>query len=233
VAAKTEQLEPRRISWQSWAALIYVLVLYPVAWGNGSRTLHPGLHAVLANGSRWGWYAFFGTVFVLEWAGFFLCLWALRSEGRKAKEIGLYSRHFTVYLILFGVAIAAFSAVVVAMELGRLPTHPADPHSLFGFTSAAERFFWLALSLTGGVCEETIFRGFAITYLRRLVRSTWLAVLISTLAFAYMHGGLMEGLFLFGMRFALGVLFAVIYLWRKSLLPSMFLHFLTDAVFAL
>jgi hypothetical protein len=219
---------PRQFSWQAWLALAYVLLLYPIGWGKFGH-LHPGLQALVASGSRTGWYSFWGTVFVIEWIGFFLCLCVLRSEARASREIGLYSRRLRLYLLLFTIAVLGFSALFVAQGLHWIPSRPADPHGLFSILTAAERFFWLAMAITGGVCEETMFRGFAITYLRRLVRSTWLAVLLATLAFAYMHGGLHQGLVPFLIRFALGLVFAGIYLWRDSLLPGMFLHFLIDA----
>lgn len=230
---ETRLIMLRRFSWQAWLALAYVMLLYPLVWGNSSTRLHPGLQALLASGSRWGWYSFWGTVFVVEWTGFFLCLWALKSEGRTAREIGLYSPRLKLYYLLFGLAIVGFSAVFIAKGLDWLPSHPSNPHSLLSFTSEPELFFWLAMSITGGVCEETMFRGFAITYLRKLVGSTWVAVLLATLAFAYMHGGLHQGMFLFTMRFAIGLVFAGIYLWRDSLLPPMLFHFLIDAVTAL
>ena len=220
--------EPRRFSWQAWLALAYVLLLYPIGWGSGP--LHPGLRALVASGSRMGWYSFWGTVFIIEWIGFFLCLWALRSEGRASREIGLYSQRLRLYLLLFTLPVLGFSALFVAQELHWIPSRPGDSHGLFSFLTTAERFFWLAMSITGGVCEETMFRGFAISYLRRLVRSTWLAVLLATLAFAYVHGGLHQGLVPFLMRLAVGLVLAGIYLWRDSLLPAMFLHFLIDAI---
>jgi hypothetical protein len=183
----------------------------------------------VASGSRTGWYSFWGALLIIEWIGFCLCLWALRSEGHASREIGLYSRRLRLYLLLFTIAVLAFSALFVAKGLHWIPSRPADPHSLFSTLTTAERFFWLAMLITGGVCEETMFRGFAITYLRRLVPSTWLAVLLATLAFAYMHGGSHQALVPFLTRFALGLVYAGVYLWRDSLLPAMFLHFLTDS----
>lgn len=232
VGEEARPLQPRRLSWQAWLAFAYVIFGYPMGWGNFSH-IHPGLHALVTNGSRWGFYSFWGTIAVIEWAGFFLCLWALYSEGRTASEIGLCSRRLRLYVVIFIVAVTGFGAIFVAKALNWMPSRPADPHALGSFTSTPEHFFWLAMSITAAICEETMFRGFAITYLRRLLRSTWLAVLLSTLAFAYMHGGLHQGAAKFGVRFVLGLVFAGIYLWRKSLPPAMLLHFLIDAAFAL
>lgn len=231
IHAETQAVDPRRLWWQAGLALAYVILLYPVGWGNFGH-LHPGLQALVENGARWGWYSFWGTVFIVEWVGFFLCLWALRRDGRAQREIGLYSGRFRLYVVLFIVAIVGFSALLVAKGLHWIPSGPSYPHGLFSFTSPAERFFWLAMAITGGVCEETMFRRFAITYLRRLVRSSWLAILLSSLAFAYVHGGLHEGTGPFAVRLALGLVYAGIYLWRDTLLPAMLLHFLMDAFMA-
>ncbi len=109
LSEETRPVHPRRFSWQAWLALVYALLAYPIGWGNFGR-LHPGLHA-LTNGSRLGWYSFWGAVFLIEWIGFFLCLWALRSEDRAVREIGLHSRRFRLYLVFFILAIAGFSGV--------------------------------------------------------------------------------------------------------------------------
>jgi uncharacterized protein len=230
--AETQTVEPKGLSWQAWLALIYVVLLFPVGWGNFSHLL-PGVHAVVANGSRGGWYSFWGTICVIEWIGFLLCLWALRAEGRSGREIGLYSPRLRLYLILFVVAIVGFGATIfVARGLGLVHSRHPNANSLFSFTSAPERFFWLAASMTAAVCEETMFRGFAITYLRKLMGSTWLAVLLATFAFAYVHGGFHQRMILFVYRFVIGLIFAGVYLWRGTLLPAMFLHFVIDAFFA-
>src|SRR6516162_8963197 len=116
VGEEARPLQPSRMSWQAWLALAYVIFGYPMGWGYFSH-IHPGLQALVTNGSRWGFYSFWGSIAAIEWAGFFLCLWALYSEGRTATEIGLCSRRLGLYVVIFIVAVTGFGAVFVAKAL--------------------------------------------------------------------------------------------------------------------
>lgn len=73
------------------------------------------------------------------------------------------------------------------------------------------------------VAEETIFRGYLLLRLRIVTRSTSVAVLIASILFALGHGyeGVM-GLLIVGF---MGVIFALLYLWRESLIAPMVMHF--------
>ncbi len=78
------------------------------------------------------------------------------------------------------------------------------------------------------IAEETIFRGYLILRFKTVTGSTVAAVLLSSLIFALGHG--YEGLAGMISVFILGIIFAIIYLWRKSLVAPMVMHFLTDFI---
>ena len=74
--------------------------------------------------------------------------------------------------------------------------------------------------------EETIFRGYLIRRFITVTRHPWAAVLFSSLIFSIGHG--YEGMAGVISIFCLGVVLAVIYLWRKSLVAPMVIHFCID-----
>lgn len=76
------------------------------------------------------------------------------------------------------------------------------------------------------VAEETIFRGYLMLRLKDLTGSMTAAVIISSAVFALGHG--YEGAAGVGAVFVLGILLALIYVWRKSLVAPVALHFLID-----
>ncbi len=76
------------------------------------------------------------------------------------------------------------------------------------------------------VAEETMFRGYMMLRLNDLTGSMTAAVIISSGVFALGHG--YEGAASVGAVFVLGVLLALIYIWRKSLVAPVVLHFLID-----
>lgn len=78
------------------------------------------------------------------------------------------------------------------------------------------------------LAEETIFRGYLILRFQTATGSTAAAVLLSALVFTLGHG--YEGaaqVFTVGM---MGVVLALVYLWRKSLVAPMVMHFLQDFI---
>jgi membrane protease YdiL (CAAX protease family) len=78
------------------------------------------------------------------------------------------------------------------------------------------------------ITEETIFRGYLILRFRTITRSAAWAVIISSFVFSLGHG--YEGSSGVVTVGVMGVIFAVIYLWRRSLTAPMVMHFLQDFV---
>ena len=76
------------------------------------------------------------------------------------------------------------------------------------------------------VTEETLFRGYLLLRFRQLLKSTPAAVFLSAMIFSIGHGYQgTGGVIAVG---TMGILFALIYLWRQSLLAVMMIHFLQD-----
>ena len=236
IGAELQPVQPRILSWQAWLALAYVILVFPVGWGNLVAPfigrLFLGQHAALIIGPNWGWYLFWGALAAIECLGCCLCLWAVRSEGHTVREIGLYSARLRFYLSFLFASLVVFSIVLIGKEWGWISTR-ADDNPVLRLSSIGRHFFFLGLIIIGASCEEIMFRGFAITYLRRLVRSPWFAVVLSTAAFAYMHGGLRQGFDELVSRFVIGLMLAGVYLWRGSLFPAILAHYLIDASFTL
>jgi len=141
--------------------------------------------------------------------------WTSRRLGREiALGVVLYLPMLAVLVILGGLLRA----------VGLEPPHPPPaglvPHSL------AERALASLLVVVVAVAEETMFRGYLLLRLGAVTRSTTAAVVLSTLAFAAAHtysgsGGVVSVA-------VLAVVFALVYLWRKSLVAPIVLHFLQD-----
>ncbi len=76
------------------------------------------------------------------------------------------------------------------------------------------------------VAEETIFRGYLILRFNQLTGSIASAILLSSAVFSLGHG--YEGTAGLGTVGVLGIILALVYLWRKSLVAPVVLHFLID-----
>jgi len=94
--------------------------------------------------------------------------------------------------------------------------------------TAEERLWWAFLSITAGICEETLFRSFLLLYLRS---DPWrlgpgVAILVACVLFALGH--LYQGVLPAVGTGVLALLFFVLFLGSGNLLLSMTLHAITD-----
>lgn len=85
-----------------------------------------------------------------------------------------------------------------------------------------------ALVAVVAVAEETIFRGYLLLRLKPLTRSVGIAVILSSIIFGMGHG--YEGTAGMVSVTVLGVAYALVYEWRRSLVAPIVMHFLQDFV---
>jgi uncharacterized protein len=94
-----------------------------------------------------------------------------------------------------------------------------------------EKKLWNYVSLTAGVTEEIIYRGFLIFALAYLFPnfSIWIVILLSSLLFglAHTYQGFLTGVL---RTTTVGILFSILYIGLGSILPLIAFHFLIDYV---
>jgi membrane protease YdiL (CAAX protease family) len=106
---------------------------------------------------------------------------------------------------------------------------PATPQPSFLAAAGLGEFilaFFLVLIVA--VAEETIFRGYLILRFSAIAGSRTVAVLVSTVIFSLGHG--YEGTAGVITVGVLGLTFALVYVWRKSLVAPVVMHFLQDFI---
>ncbi|HAE43743.1 MAG TPA: hypothetical protein DCG34_12630 [Clostridiales bacterium] len=84
---------------------------------------------------------------------------------------------------------------------------------------------FLLLALTPGVCEELLFRGFALRPLENKLGPKW-AILITSLAFAMVHLDFIRLI----PTFILGLAFGFVSVKTRSIFPSIILHTVNNSV---
>jgi membrane protease YdiL (CAAX protease family) len=127
---------------------------------------------------------------------------------------------FVVGLVLVAVAAAAI--------LAHNHVTVSSKGSILGQVVAVPLALRIALVLTAGVCEEILFRGYAIERLRALTGNVWIAALVGTVLFTLAHVpryGLTQGL---AGVFVVGAILSAIYVWRRNLLACIVLHWFVD-----
>jgi membrane protease YdiL (CAAX protease family) len=103
---------------------------------------------------------------------------------------------------------------------------PARQSSFLTVSGPANVVLGLTIVTVVAVVEETIFRGYLMLRFQAVTGRISAAVLLSSLVFSLGHG--YEGVAGAISVFVLGALFALIYLWRSSLVAPVLLHFLVD-----
>ena len=178
---------------------------------NGSRltTVHDDLHTI-----------------VLEWsivailAAIAFGLQRLRPRFFRLRPLGWLD-------ILFAIA-ALVAALLLSGVISRLVTAPKfDLHQIASVPLAVR----VCLVLTAAVCEEFIFRGFAIEELGLLTGSRWIGAFGSLAFFALGHAGVYGFSTALLIPASVGLVLTLLYMIRKSLPVCMLVHGAIDAVF--
>lgn len=201
-------------------ALAIILVIAPLASALlAKRGAQSGARAKHARYAR--------TLLIL-WSMAALALWALRLHGQGPADVGLVpprdpvAAYLTVLAFIFGLTL-------LGLMSGRSVDQTyAERIRRIAPLSMGDWLWYVPLALSAGVCEEFLYRGYALAVLSSLTGSTAIGVIVSTAAFGLAHAyqgrrGI-AGTALFGLFFALVVVF-----WG-SLWPCIIGHALQDLI---
>lgn len=158
----------------------------------------------------------------------------VRSRRQTAASLGVTARHLGRNLLAgLGALVIAYVLIYAIM----LPLAFAWPGAIDQMQENVRRIRqvvpdlhpagFLALAATVGVYEELLFRGFLMTRLRRGTGSWTVAVLISTAIFTALHAPDQMPVALVPVA-VLSLVFSVVTVWRRSLVPAVVAHTLFD-----
>jgi membrane protease YdiL (CAAX protease family) len=147
-------------------------------------------------------------------------------SGWGAAELLLAPVPPAPFLLWVAGLVAAALAVFVVGHLLGFREQPLTVHLLP--VTVLEKAWFAALSLTAGITEELIFRGFLLTALITATGSVPLGVLLSAGVFGVLHG--YQGAWGAARPAVLGVLFGISAVATGSVLPAMAAHAAVDLV---
>ena len=87
---------------------------------------------------------------------------------------------------------------------------------------------WIALSVSAGICEETIFRGYLQRQFMALTKSAPAGILLSAAAFGAAHA--YQGFRMTILIALYGAMFGILAYWRGSVRPGMIAHAWQDSL---
>jgi membrane protease YdiL (CAAX protease family) len=173
------------------------------------------------------------SVIVLEWALFYYCWVAVHQFGGNLKTLsGERWTSWRDVLVDLGIALP-FMAIWEGTAFGvwRLLAGSAGPGSAKTVDSLLpqsliEILIWIATSITAGICEEMVFRGFLQRQLHALSGNIAVAVLGQGLVFGLFHS--YQGWRNVVVISVLGTLYGALAAWRRNLRINIVAHAFTD-----
>jgi membrane protease YdiL (CAAX protease family) len=167
-----------------------------------------------------------------EWFLFAYVMAGVRHRG-SSTSIVLGNRWHSGRQLLkdAGIAVAFWIASgVVLLILGHLVRVGTAPRIIEAMLprSYGELFVWIALSITAGICEEAVFRGYLQHQFVVLTRSAPAGIILSAAVFgvAHMYQG-PQMVLLIGIY---GAMFGILAHWRGSVRPGILAHAWQDSL---
>jgi CAAX protease family protein len=156
-----------------------------------------------------------------------LCIIAFSVQHMRRSALGVRTLRWQDGLA--GIVAAAFALILsgAASRVVAIPSALSDLDRV----AAVPLGMRIGVVLTAAVCEEFMYRGFAIEELALLTGKRWLGALLSWLLFSVTHVGI------YGLSAALlipalvGAVLTGQYLWRRNLPSCVLTHAIVDGVF--
>jgi membrane protease YdiL (CAAX protease family) len=217
------------MSWDIWLIFFVLGVILP--W-RGRARMKKLLE--LPSVSTMERLALYASTIAFQWAAATLVAWRAWAHDYTAAQLGL-NLHGRTRIIIASLVGAATIATLQWLNLRRMGKVPvASRGALQGIAerilpqSAVELLPYLALAITAGLCEEFLYRGFAMAMLSRVGFPVWAVVLLSSVLFGLAHlyqgrGGLVSTL-------VVGTVLGTGRIAYDSVVPVIFWHSAIDVV---
>jgi membrane protease YdiL (CAAX protease family) len=217
------------MSWDIWLIFFVLGVILP--W-RGRARMKKLLE--LPSVSTMERLALYASTIAFQWVAATLVAWRAWAHGYTPAQLGL-NLHGTTRIVIASLVGAATIATLQWLNLRRMGKVPvASRGALQAIAerilpqSAVELLPYLALAITAGLCEEFLYRGFALAVLSRVGLPVWTVVLLSSVLFGLAHlyqgrGGLVSTL-------VVGTVLGTGRIAYDSLVPVIFWHSAIDVV---
>jgi membrane protease YdiL (CAAX protease family) len=215
--------------WDFWLIFIFLGVIVP--WRGRVR-----LQRLLAlpSVSTTERVALYASTIAFQWLIVAVVAWRVWAHGYTTTELGLVI-HGQVRTLIGAIVGAAILGTLHTLNLRRIgQSREKAPKSLLALAervlpqSSLELLPYLALATTAGICEEFLYRGFAMAAFRHAGLPVWGTVILSSVLFSLAHlyqgrGGLVGTLII-------GIVFGTARIAYDGLAAVMLWHIVVDVV---
>jgi membrane protease YdiL (CAAX protease family) len=218
-----------RMPWDIWLIFFVLGVILP--WRGRVRVKKLLAMPQVGTMERLALYA---STIAFQWCAVAAVAWRAWAHGFTASQLGLAIPDRTRILIASIVGALTIAALqwLNLRRVGRIPVEARGSLQAIAERilpqSTVELLPYLALAVTAGLCEEFLYRGFAMSVLVHVGLQAWAAVLISSAFFGLAHsyqgrGGMV-------MTLLIGTILGTSRIAYDSLVPAIFWHSAVDVV---
>ena len=211
--------------------LVFFVLGVLIPWRGRVRLRHLLLRPSVDTGEK---LVLYGSTMAFQWVLSGVVLWRAVARGLTLRELGLarpLSNELAVLTVAGTLVLGAFQWFNLR-RVGHTTGPVADSMRQLARrilpSKPVEFVAYFALAITAGICEEFLYRGFAIGALSRLGMAPWGVVVLSSILFGLAHsyqgrGGVLG-------TSLLGVVFGLVRLVSGSLLSVAVWHAAVDIV---
>src|SRR5712692_8243779 len=218
-----------RMPWDFWLIFLALGVLLP--WRGRARMKKLLTMPHVSSTERLVLYA---STIAFQWLATALVAWRAWAHGYTAAQLGLvFSDRLGILLAaVVGAATIATLQWLNLRRVGRIPVESRGALQPIAERilpqSAIELLPYFALAITAGLCEEFLYRGFAMAVFTQAGLRTSLVVFVSSALFGLAHsyqgrGGMV-------MTFVVGIVLGLSRIAYNSLVPAVIWHTAVDVV---
>ena len=215
--------------WDIW--LIFLVLGAVLPWRGRARMKELLAMPRVSTMERLSLYA---STIAFQWLAVAAVAWRAWAHGFTASQFGLIVPDRSKILIAAVVGTAAIASLqwLNLRRMGRIPVEARGSLQAIAERilpqSTVELLPYLALAITAGLCEEFLYRGFAMAVLLHVGLPAWAVVLLSSVLFGLAHsyqgrGGIV-------MTLLIGLILGTSRLAYGSLVPAIFWHSGVDVV---
>ena len=206
---------------------VFLVIILAAVCALGYVSVHR--RAVVHNPNR---LLFYLPTMAWEWLVVAYIYWGLRRHGKSMQNIagkswGSASEFFRDIGIAFAFWIGAIVILSIVSHLVHA-TGMAEAARLLAPQSLLESILWVALAVTAGICEETIFRGYLQRQFVAWTRSAPVGVILSAAFFGAGH--VYQGAKATIVIGVYGLMFGILAETRRNLRPGIITHAWHDAI---
>ncbi len=218
-----------RMPWDFWLIFFVLGVIFP--WRGRVRMKKLLAMPQASSTERLALYA---STIAFQWFAVAVVAWRVWAHGFTASQLGLiiHDRNRILVASVVGAATIAVFQWLNLRRVGKIPVEARGPVQAIAERilpqSTMELLPYLALAITAGLCEEFLYRGFAMAVLIHVGLQAWAVVLISSVLFGLAHsyqgrGGVM-------MTLIIGTILGSSRIAYDCLVPAIFWHSAVDVV---